>query len=147
MSNPSTDKRGASLLVLDDEVEIVDTLERLCLLRGIKCVKSTNPKYAIELHRKMAFPVVLTDIKMPDIDGIGVTRAIKAAHPMTQVYIMTGYATLMNLADCLGAGAADFFFKPFENIDQIGDTVQEAFARHTRWVKHILLKDHRDRAA
>ena len=118
-----------SLLIVDDKQDMLRLLKRVigskldCRLEtaqsgyeAIKHVKSKNPS------------VVLTDIKMPDLDGLSLLKEILAFDPTISVIIMTGYATVEGAVEALKEGALDFFQKPFDN-DVVIHAVRKGFER------------------
>ncbi len=126
------------VLIIDDEAPILETLKKNFALEGIEVQTCTSAKEAIALHQKHLFAVVITDIRMPEMSGVEVIEAVRKVSPTTIVYVMTGYASLMNLAECLGLGAADYFMKPFESLGLLNKTIKEALERHARWKKDLL---------
>jgi len=125
------------ILIIDDEEGIRQTLQGHFELDGLETVAMDNAVDALERHRKELFPVVLTDIQMPRMSGVEFIREVKRIHPTCQVYVMTGYASLSNMAECLGAGATDYFMKPFESIKQVVTEVRSGVTRYDRWMKDL----------
>ncbi len=121
------------VLIVDDEKHILLMLKNHLTLDGMQVVTELSPQKALELHKKEPFPVVITDLCMPQMDGVRFTREIKKSHPMTQVYIMSGYSTLLNLQGCIAEGATDFFLKPFKNLDEMLKAIREGLRRYERW--------------
>lgn len=127
-----------SVLIIDDEKEILETLKRHFDLEGIDVTVATNPKEALKLMSSNPFPVVLTDIRMPEMSGVEVIRKAKGINPTSIIYVMTAYASMVNMVECLELGAADYFIKPFQNMDFVIQTVKDALARHRRWQQDIV---------
>jgi len=109
--------RGRSVLVVDD-----DRLARSSLLRNLQhdskemgyTVKGAeNGGEAIEMFKDESFDLVLTDLLMPDIDGIELLKGIKTRSPNTEVIIITGYGTLSSAIDAMRHGAYDYILKPW----------------------------------
>lgn len=126
-----------SVLIVDDESEILKTLEGHFAIEGIEVTTTTSAKEALELQKKNLFPVVLSDIRMPGMDGVELTKKIKAIHATSIIFIMTGYASFGNLVQCLELGAVDYFKKPFEEIEFVISSVKQALERHARWRKDL----------
>lgn len=126
-----------SILIVDDEKEILENLRRHFELEGIKVHIAGNGDEAIRIQREKLCPVVLTDIRMPGMSGSDLVLEIKKIHPTCIVFAMTGYGTLMGMVECLGNGAADYFFKPFEHTSEIVSQVKEALLRNQRWMKEL----------
>lgn len=101
------------ILIVDDEVDIRDTLSAILTAKGYVCETASCAAEALEKAGASAFDAVITDIKMPGMDGIALMREIVKRHPGLPVMIMTGFAAEYYEADALEAGAEDFIGKPF----------------------------------
>lgn len=89
------------------------------------------------MHRQNLYPVILTDIMMPKIDGVEFIRQVKTAHPTCIPFVMTAYASMTNLIECLEIGVVDYFTKPFESLDFVVKTILDEVERHQRWTKYL----------
>lgn len=107
-------------------------------LEGLKVAVAPDVDTAIALHEKHFFPVVLTDIRMPGKSGVDLIRAVKEIHPTCIVYVMTGYAKMENLVDCLELGAVDYLMKPFEDLDHLVHSIKQSLKRAERWRKDLI---------
>jgi len=106
------------LLLVDDEADIRDVLRLPLEDLGYKVLLAENAKKALELFRKENPAIVLTDIKMPGMDGIELLHEIKKDSPNTEVIMITGHGD-MNLAiKSLKYEATDFIIKPI-NVDAL----------------------------
>jgi DNA-binding NtrC family response regulator len=113
------------ILVIDDEDIVLISCQRALGAEGyeVKIVKSgVEGLKAIENE---GFDVVLTDLKMPDVDGIEVLRIIKEIKPSVEVIIMTGYQTVETAVKAIKLGAYDYIEKPF-TPEQISSVVKNA---------------------
>lgn len=136
----------ARVLIVDDEAGIVQSLQKLFELHGVATAVTTSAREAIQWHRASLFSVILTDIAMPEMSGVEVVRQAREISPTTSLYVMTGFGTMMNLSECLGLGAVDYFMKPFESADELIETVKARLARHDKWLAD-LSGAHRRKAA
>lgn len=127
-----------SLLIVDDEPEIRIALARRYSLRGLSVEVADSGKTALELLARKPFQVVISDIKMPKIDGIELLRKIRNEYPMTRVIMMTGYVTLENGLACLRHGADTCIFKPFEDLSEMDTAVHNALAYLDHWERKLL---------
>ncbi len=102
-----------NILVIDDEDIVLISCKRALAPEGynIKTVKSGVD--GLQLFENEAFDVVITDLKMPDVDGIEVLRIIKERRPSVEVVIMTGYQTVETAVKAIKLGAFDYIEKPF----------------------------------
>lgn len=126
-------ERRAQILVVDDETEILDTFRVRFRLEGIDVDLCADAGEALRKVEKNYYPVVLCDIKMPEMSGVELLRRIKRLHPLCSVIMMTGYSSMSHVVDCLESGAIDYFVKPFRNIDEIVEAVRQALDRAGRW--------------
>ena len=105
---------GRARIVIVDDHELARAGLRAMLAGepGLEVVgEAANGAEAQELCRRLQPDLVLTDMRMPDLDGLAVTRAIKRDHPTTSVLIVTMYENLHYLFDALKAGAAGYVLK------------------------------------
>ena len=80
------------VLLIDDEPRILDCFSSVLDLKGFTSKQFCNPKEAIDKYKREKFDVVITDFKMPEMNGMEVTEAIKAHDPNAYVIIISGYA-------------------------------------------------------
>lgn len=110
----NTGTKQKSILIVDDQKEILATLQDWFLSQGFSCRTAENGNSALSLVKEGAFDLVLTDIVMPGgLEGLELTRQIKAVSPASQVIIMTGFGAEFSYDEAIEAGAADFIRKPF----------------------------------
>ncbi len=110
MSEPS-----ATLLIVDDAVDLLRGLKRL-IEPELDCrvILADSAHRALQLMAEQAVGVVLTDIRMPGIDGMELLERIKSAYPETSVVLMTAYGSIDQAVDALKKGAYDFITKPLD---------------------------------
>ncbi len=110
--------RRYSLLVIDDDESILEVLRDYCLeLDCLDFTGTTSPMEAIDLFGSSHFDIVLSDYRMPVINGIELVRKLKTVSPDTFFLIMTAYAELETAIDAVRAGLFDFIIKPFGKND------------------------------
>lgn len=126
------------VLIVDDEEGICQTLTRKLRVEGILSEFSLSAVEALHRHRAEPYPVIITDIRMPQMSGVEFIRELKKTHPTSIVFVMTGYASMEKLIDCLEYGAADFFAKPFDDLDLVIKSIREALDRHQRWIRTLV---------
>ena len=107
-----------SILVVDDELLIRDLLYDFFLGQGWQVSIAENGEKALEILRSKEIDVVLTDIKMPQMDGLTLTSEVKESFPGIPVVLMTGYPSVESAVAALRNKAADYVTKPF-NINQL----------------------------
>ena len=105
---------SGKILIVDDDQIILDVLARRTVSFGFDVSISSDGKEAVEkLQEDSNFKVVLTDIKMPRMDGIELVKYIRQNHPEIKVIVMTGFRDEYSEEDVLKAGAVDYIEKPF----------------------------------
>jgi len=118
------------ILLIDDEPEILKALEMVLSQERYRVTSATRGAAALEIFSKQRFDLVITDMRMPGIDGIEVIRKVKELDPDVEVIVLTGYATLENAIMSLrNAGALDYLTKPLENIDELFMAVERALEK------------------
>jgi DNA-binding NtrC family response regulator len=117
------------VLVVDDEPDMRMLLTRLLAKKGGYEVREADSgDLVVDLIRQWLPDVVLTDVKMPGMDGVELFRRLKEIDPTITTIIMTGFATVEMAVEALKNGVYDFFQKPFDN-DQILHAVSRAMER------------------
>ena len=113
------------IIVVDDEDIVLslicDTLEE----EGYAIQTASNGEDALKLIEKEEFDLLITDIRMPGMDGIELVRRVRDIHPDIGVIFMTGYANLNSAKNAIKQGAFDYIMKPFE-ISEIRKAVKDA---------------------
>lgn len=105
------DKRR--ILVIDDEEIIQVSCKRTLASEGYEVDTAASGKEGLEMFEKSEYDLVLTDLKMPGMDGIEVLLNIKRQRPEQNVIIMTGYDTVEHIVESISSGAAHYLEKPF----------------------------------
>ncbi len=105
------------VLVIDDEAIVRVSCERVLVPAGYEVTVTSRGDEAIELLEKEKFDLVLTDLKMPDMDGLEVLKVIKERWPDVQVVIITGYGTISTAVQAIKMGAYEYIEKPFTPED------------------------------
>ncbi len=109
------------VLVIDDDAVVGRSFDRVLSEKGYVVSTALSGEEALETINETNFDVVFTDIKMPGMDGLEVTKRIKARCPWTPVVVITGYGTEDNEAKASVLGASGFVRKPLtpEMIESI----------------------------
>ena len=102
------------VLVVDDQKVLRSLLSRYLQREGFEPVEAGDGREALALYRTTNPAVVLSDVMMPEMDGLGMLKAIRALDPTAAVILMTGYGNEEVLLQALRGGAVNFFKKPFD---------------------------------
>ncbi len=140
------------IMIVDDDQGHLESLKEALLLNDLQVSAFLNPIEAIEEYRKEHFDVVITDYKMPEMNGIDVLQTIRKINPEAYVLIMTGYANKDNAIEAVNNGAYFFFRKPldlhivYETLERINKEIRKrreeldmiAFAKEYKKLKGLL---------
>ena len=116
------------ILVVDDEDGMRRLLSRVLTREGYETSAVGSGAEALRLVASERFDLVVTDIKMPEMDGLQLLAELKEYEPSLPIIVITAYGTIENAVQALRSGAYDYIAKPFEN-DEIKLTVAKAFER------------------
>ncbi|MDZ7641964.1 MAG: sigma-54 dependent transcriptional regulator [Desulfurivibrio sp.] len=117
---------GRKILVVDDEQNMRIALYEALSRSGHQVTLAENGQMALELIEQQPPDLVVTDIRMPEMDGIEMLQQIKARAPELPVVIVTGYATVETAVEAMKQGAVDYILKPFP-VEVIDETVAKIF--------------------
>lgn len=110
--------KAADILVIDDEQVIVDAVVKICALDNYSVDIALNVKTGSEKIYKNYYPVIISDIMLPDGDGFEILEAVKKQKRNSVVIMTTGYSTVENAVNSLYKGAVSFIPKPF-TVDEL----------------------------
>src|SRR2546428_347056 len=112
-------------LVVDDEPRLRRVLVRLLEGEGFTCAEAGSGTEALELLRQQPTPLVISDLRMPEMDGVTLLREIVAHWPDTAVIVVTAVAEVESAVACLQMGALDYVAKPF-HLEEVRARVMQA---------------------
>ncbi len=115
----------ARILIVDDEEKIRHILSIMLKLKGHQTEEAQNGKQAIDILKKEPFDVVITDLRMPGIDGFRLLEHVKGMESPIPVIVITAYATIESAVEAMKKGAVDYITKPFDE-NQIVLAVEKA---------------------
>lgn len=101
------------LLIVDDELSIRNLLVSLLSSSGYHCETAGHGKEALDWLARTSFDAVITDVVMPEMDGITLTQTMAHQYPDLPVMVMTGFSDEYSAQKALSAGAREFIKKPF----------------------------------
>lgn len=127
------------ILVVDDEQSMRDFLAIMLKKDGHEVVTAENGATAVKAIQTEIFDLVITDVRMPGIDGIGVLKTVKDISADTVVLVITAFATAETAVEAMKLGAYDYITKPFK-IDEIKLVIQKALEKRHLRTENVLLK-------
>ncbi|MFH2005641.1 MAG: sigma-54 dependent transcriptional regulator [bacterium] len=129
MSKPDTKSTyHGHILIVDDEASVRDWLAIYLKRTGHSFQTAANGGEALQLLRQEKFDLVITDLKMPNVSGLEVLRAVKEHAADTEVVVITAFATPETAIEAMKAGAYDYLTKPFK-IDEMGLIINRALEK------------------
>ena len=129
----------SKILVVDDEAVIREGVKRILERSDMEVATSSGGRAALAMMQETDFDLVVTDLKMPGMNGIEVLKAIKVLQPEVPVIIITGYSTVDTAVEAMKNGAFDYIAKPF-TPDQLTEKVTKALAQKAVLTENLLLK-------
>ena len=121
------------ILIIEDDAAFCQMLQQFLTKRGYEVEISFSAPEAKPKFEQTKFDLVLTDLRLPDYDGIRLLADIKKVNPRTQVILMTGYAEVGTAVDAMKKGDFDYISKPF-NKDLLRKTIAQ-------WMPHTPIAD------
>ena len=127
----------ARLLIVDDEAGVREMLSRHFRFLGYQVDTASDGNEALRKLAEARTEVVISDIVMPEMDGVELLRAIRRQYPMTHVIMVTGYVTLENALACMRHGADTCIFKPLEDLAELEEAVVLAVGSLKQWQEKL----------
>ncbi|MDA3970846.1 MAG: response regulator [Desulfobulbaceae bacterium] len=102
------------VLVVDDDIGVLNIITRQLSGFGLQADQAENGREAVALLQKKHYGLVVTDIVMPEMDGMELLLHIRSYYPQVDVLVVSGYSAIYKFTDLVSAGATDFIAKPFD---------------------------------
>ena len=129
----------ASVLIAEDNEGLRKAICEALQREEFEVEATADGEEAMAVLRRRHFDLLVSDVKMPGVDGIELLRRVKQTDPDTSVILMTAYGTVDMAVDAMKAGAFDFLTKPF-SVDSLVITVRKALERHRLIRENLSLK-------
>ncbi len=128
------------ILIVDDEIDMLELLELIITDRTDYEVTTTNnPLEVPELLKKIPYDFVITDLRMPDVDGIELIEMVKKIDDQLPFMIITAYGTIESAVEAMRKGAFDYITKPFRQ-EQILLTIEKVMKWRRLQKENMALK-------
>ncbi|MCP2520326.1 sigma-54 dependent transcriptional regulator [Candidatus Aminicenantes bacterium AC-708-M15] len=131
------------ILIVDDEIKLCKLLE-INLKDRYEIIISTNGKEALNIIKSFEIDLVLTDLRLPGINGISLLEEIKAINPNIPIIIMTAYGTIESAVEAMKKGAYDYLLKPIK-IKEVELIIERGLTYHNLIKENIRLKKELDK--
>ena len=122
-------KKEARILVVDDEKQVADVLVDYLSNLGYQTVAAYSGYDALSKFKDGDFQLIITDLKMPDMDGMGLLEVVKGWDKRAMVIVITGYGTIESAVEAIKKGAYDFIPKPFK-MEELEVIIERALDRY-----------------
>jgi FixJ family two-component response regulator/glycine cleavage system H lipoate-binding protein len=132
----------AKIICVDDEAIILDSFRKILVLDGYSVDTVENGREALDLLKTHHYDFLFTDLKMPIMDGVEVTKATKTLRPDIDVVIITGFASVETAVETMKYGAIDYIQKPFTEDELLEFTRKTLIKREARIKKELKPKVH-----
>lgn len=138
-------ERSFHILIADDEQTFLRSLERFLKRRGMDVTARSTGNEALEALKEQAFDILVTDIKMPGLDGISLAMRARELHPDIGIILMTAYGSMNEAIQAVRLHAFDFLLKPLE-LKEVYHVVQKILnEKAILWENLLLKKELRER--
>lgn len=117
-----------NVLVVDDEAILRNLLDKILNREGYHVFLARSAQEALQILSDSQIDIVLSDVKMPGMDGFALLREIKKSYPQIGTIMMTGYEDAFSVKDALLLGADDYITKPFKSIE-VSMIIERAYWR------------------
>jgi len=130
---------ASRVLVVDDEPDMVENCARILKKAGYECLTETDPRRALALVESERPDLLLTDLKMPGMDGMELLRRARETDPALPVILITAFATIESAVAAIKDGAFDYLPKNF-SVDQLRIAVERALRQRELQLENVNLK-------
>ncbi len=120
---------GERILVVDDEEDILYVLEGHLTRAGYDVTTARDGEEALGRFREGRHDLVIADVRMPKLDGLGLLKALREIDPVIGVIMITGHGSIDTAVEAMKVGAYDYLTKPFRHINEILLTVERALEK------------------
>lgn len=128
MTIENSSKKSVTILVVDDEIMMRNLLEKILTRDGYKVILAEDGENALEKLKTNKIDIVISDMKMPGLNGFELLKIIKAEYQQIGMIMMTAYGDTYIVKDALLLGADEYITKPFKS-SEISSVVERAYWR------------------
>ena len=121
-------KNSITILVVDDELMMRNLLEKILVRDGYNVKTAENGQDALEVLKREKIDIVISDMKMPEMNGFDLLKTIKKEYPRIGMIMMTAYGDTYTVKDALLLGADEYITKPFKSFE-VSMIVERAYWR------------------
>lgn len=111
-----SDEKKIQLLIVDDEVNFLNSISRRLELRKFKVTTASDGKHAIKAAKNKKFDLALLDLRMPGMEGTEVLKILKKKHLFLEILILTGHGSTESTVECMRLGAFNYLKKDRKSV-------------------------------
>lgn len=137
MSGDGQGSRAPRLLVVDDDDDGREATADLLISEGFLVDSASTAEGALRAMAERTYGVIILDVNMPGLTGVEALPRIRSFSPFTNVIMLTGYSSVINVAESIGNGAVDYFVKPIEDIVEFVRVIRELTKKMARWKRTL----------
>ena len=130
---------GSKILIVEDDKKMREALRQIMVREKFDVDTVSSGEEALKIFKNRHFDLVISDLKLPGIDGMEVLKAMREFRPETGIIIITAYATIDSAVQAMKQGAEDYISKPF-NLEEIRHVVKKVFEKRDLLTKNALLQ-------
>jgi len=134
-------KKNFKILVVDDEEHFLSLLSNVLDEEGYSVKTANNGEKALQILEQYTPDLILTDLRMPEIDGLRLMETVKARHPDIDFIFITAFATVESAVDAMKKGAIDYITKPLKNLAELRIIVSRVYEKGRLLQENIALKE------
>ncbi|KSA14469.1 sigma-54-dependent transcriptional regulator [Maribacter dokdonensis] len=123
------DLRKENILIVDDDIDILELLQRHLQAMGYHTYKAVSVKEALFILKDTFIDLIITDIQMPEIDGLQLLKFANEHYPEIPKLVVTGYPSVEDSLEVIKSGATDYLTKPFTK-SELKDAIEKAFEQN-----------------
>jgi YesN/AraC family two-component response regulator len=125
-----------TVLFVDDEVRILRSIKRIVFDKEFESLFANSGPEALEMLKEHDVQVLVTDMRMPEMTGLELLRAVKMEYPFIARIVLSGYTQVTTLLTAINQGEImRYIIKPWENEEELLSAIQDGFAKYEQKAK------------
>lgn len=128
--------KGESVLVVDDSLEMLELLQRQLKAMHFITFQASNVHDAIEVLKHTSVDLLITDLQMPEVNGMQLVHYVKEHYPELPVLVVTGYPSISGAVEALKSGVIDYLVKPFTQLE-LSQSVENCLLKNRKEKRQV----------
>lgn len=135
--------KGESVLVVDDSLEMLELLQRQLKAMHFITFQASNVHDAIEVLKHTSVDLLITDLQMPEVNGMQLVHYVKEHYPELPVLVVTGYPSISGAVEALKSGVIDYLVKPFTQLE-LSQSVENCLLKNRKEKREVKTQEKLD---